>query len=148
MTKAYIHLCIQHCVSEGPAVQRVVLPIRPPVEVLLMSLLITSRLCLALQTYRNPDNTHCSASLRFLISVTTSSRTEPAGEPTGKKTCRANSYKQWNKMIQASSLPNLSVGMSLMASIFGSCQSSGAWLAQWWVGICMSANRPDYFCRS
>lgn len=126
MSKACIYLCIQHCVSEGPTVQRVVLPIQPPVEILLISLLITSRLCLALQTYRNPDNTHCSASFWFLISVTTLCRTEPAGEPTEKKTFRANSYKKWNKMIQASTLPNSSVGMSLIASIFGSCQSSGS----------------------
>lgn len=66
--------------------QRAVLPIQPPVEILLRNLLVSSVLWQALQTYHNPDNTHCSDSLCHLISATTSHRTEWAGEPTEKKT--------------------------------------------------------------
>lgn len=55
-------------------------------EILPKSLLIALGLRPTLQTYCNPDNTHCSANLCHVVSATTSCRNDWAGEPIEKKT--------------------------------------------------------------
>lgn len=127
VTTSCIYPCIQHCLK-GPPNTKTGSDSSTPSWISLVSSLIAPHPCRALQTYHNPHNTHCSARLWVLISVITFCRAEPAGEPTEKKTLGANSSRKWNKRIQASTSPNSSVGMSSIASVFGSCWSLGVWL--------------------